>query len=212
MFWQSLSLLIPSPIHYFDSKFDTFLVLRRQTKMSTVLQFYIENAHLSHTFDRFVTSLRLTILFEPEEHLNLAHLFLTRIVWDCDLQHYEKTFFSSSDSFLYSFALFIIHLLSTGLPLFSSQSVASGSSELVDFSMPQMFCIYPCTQSVSTGLLKVCTWAKWMSRAFILTSASSSQQLFHSVILESFFYGTFYSATRTGAFMNYQRSKENKNY
>jgi len=48
--------------------------------MSTVLQFYIENAHLSHTFYQFVTSLRLTILFEPKEHLNLAHLFLTRIV------------------------------------------------------------------------------------------------------------------------------------
>lgn len=58
--------------------------------------------------------------------------------------------------------------------------------------MPQMFCIYPCTQSAYTGLLKVCTRAKWMSRAFILTSASSSQQLFtHLFIPESLSMGFY---------------------
>lgn len=57
---------------------------------------HLEKVHLSYTFYQFVTSLRLTILFEPKEHLNLAHLFLTRVVWDCDLKHYEKPCFSFS--------------------------------------------------------------------------------------------------------------------
>lgn len=71
---------------------------------------HLEKKHLSYTFYQFVTSLRLTILFDPKENLNLAHLFLTRVIWDCDSQHYEKPCFSFSDPFTYYFSLFIIHL------------------------------------------------------------------------------------------------------
>lgn len=69
-FFHRLIILIPNCTLFF--------VLRRQTKMASVLQFYIYASWKSYTFDQFVTSLRLTILFEPKEHLNLAHLFLTK--------------------------------------------------------------------------------------------------------------------------------------